>query len=133
MVRCNCIAYFFNTYWHSISQVDGIAWCGNGVLGHRLGVAYFWSLPWIRFAKGGKVVSHRRHTPIFIKRWRPIRTAEPKVQAVPPLRHPPSARKSRWHPSLRPFHAELSCLLLDGSTKCPTISGCTRSFNRFWT
>ena len=59
------------------------------------------------------------------KRWQPKRTAEPEVQAVPPLRHPPSARKSRWHPSLRPSPAEPFCLLPDGSI-CPRISGFIR-------
>ena len=72
-------------------------------------------------------VLHSEHFCFLKKRWQPNRTAEPEVQAVPPLRHPPSARKSRWHPSLRPSPAEPFCLLPDGSTRCPTISGCTKS------
>ena len=67
-----------------------------------------------------------------IKRWRPNPTAEPEVPAVHPLRHRPSARKSRLHPSLRLFHVEPCCPLPAGSIRCPTISGCTRFFNRFW-
>ena len=61
------------------------------------------------------------------KRWPRNRTAEPEVPAVPPLRHLPSVRKSRWHPSLRPSPAEPSCLRPAGSIRCPTISGCTKS------
>ena len=67
------------------------------------------------------------------KRWQPSRTAEPEVPAVHPLRHPPSARKSRWHPSLRLSPAEPCCLLLDGSIRCPTISGFIKSCTHFWT
>jgi hypothetical protein len=66
------------------------------------------------------------------KRWQQIPTAEPEVPAVPPRRHLPSARKSRLHPSLRHSPAEPSCLLPDGSTKCPTISGFIKSCTRFW-
>ena len=69
---------------------------------------------------------------VLKKRWPPNRTAEPEVQAIHPLRHLPSARKSRWHPSLRLFHAEPSCPPPDGSTKCPTISGFIKSCTHFW-
>ena len=66
------------------------------------------------------------------KRWQPSRTAEPEVQAVPPRRHPPSAKKSLLHPLLRRFHAAPCCLLPDGSTMCPTISGFIKSCTHFW-
>ena len=82
---------------------------------------------------GAQRQSPRTHFCFLKKRWRPNRTAEPEVTAVHPRRHPPSARKSRLHPLLRLFHAAPCCPLPDGSIRCPTISGCTRSFNRFWT
>jgi hypothetical protein len=35
---------------------------GNGVLGHRFGEAYFWSLPRIGLQKGGRWFHIGRHT-----------------------------------------------------------------------
>ena len=80
MVRCNCIAYFFNTYWHSISQVDGIAWCGNGVLGHRFGEAYFWSLPWKGLQKGEGGFTSKTHSNFYQKDGDQFEQQNPKCK-----------------------------------------------------
>ena len=72
---------------------------------------------------------------IFIllpQKWQP-NPAEPEVQAVPPHRHPPSARKLRLHPLLRLSPAAPCCPLLVGSIRCPTISGFIKSCTHFWT
>ena len=119
-------------HWPWARQCNVFEWCRVELLKFSVNsstIVFHFSSKCIR---GPATKSFATHFCFLKKRWPPSPTAEPEVQAVPPRRPPPSARKSRLHPSLRRFPEERSCLLLDGSTKCPTISGCTRSFNRFW-
>ena len=104
---------------------DGVAWrrCVNSASIRRPHSLFHF--PFQMFSGASDKMSSTQIFTFLKKRWQPNRTAEPEVQAVPPLRHPPSGRKSLLLPLLPPSPGEPSCLLPDGSI-CPRISGFIR-------